>query len=134
MGADGFHAETLACRYLMRRGWRILARNWSGGGGELDLVALRAGLVAFVEVKSRADAEALDEPVTLAQQVRWINAARAFLARRADLDRAAARLDVIAVDTSRSRRHRIVHIPDAISLAGDVGNPRPGVGSDTRRR
>lgn len=35
-------------------GWRIVARNWSCRGGELDVVAFRGGVLAVCEVKARA--------------------------------------------------------------------------------
>lgn len=122
MDGTGSRGEALASRYLARRGWRILARNWVGGGGELDLVALRAGIVAFVEVKSRSDSGTLDDPVTIAQRRRWINAARAFLSSRSDLERVTARFDVIAIDASR-RHRRIRHLPDVLGVEPEVGNP-----------
>ena len=51
LGAEG---ETLAAAHLERAGYRIAARNVRVGGVELDLVAVRGGLVVIVEVKSRS--------------------------------------------------------------------------------
>src|SRR4051812_22397569 len=51
----GRGAETLACWYLRLHGWRILARRARVKGGEVDIVARRGSVVAFVEVKARAD-------------------------------------------------------------------------------
>ena len=61
----GRGAETLACWYLRLKGWRILARRARVAGGEVDIVARRRRVLAFVEVKARsseqAAAFALDE-------------------------------------------------------------------------
>jgi len=54
----GRGAETLACWYLRLRGWQILARRARVPGGEVDIVARRGRIVAFVEVKARASEEA----------------------------------------------------------------------------
>ena len=54
----GRGAETLACWYLRLRGWRILARRARVPGGEVDIVARRGKIVAFVEVKARATDDA----------------------------------------------------------------------------
>ncbi|HLD50894.1 MAG TPA: YraN family protein [Patescibacteria group bacterium] len=59
----GRSAEKLAERYLIKKGYRILERNWTCHGGELDLIASdpcgvldvdcgRAKPPVFVEVKS----------------------------------------------------------------------------------
>jgi len=50
----GDRGERLAAEHLERRGWTILARNFRVGHREVDLVARRGGIVAFVEVKTRA--------------------------------------------------------------------------------
>jgi putative endonuclease len=54
----GRGAETLACWYLRLHGWRILARRARVAGGEVDIVARRRRVLAFVEVKARATDEA----------------------------------------------------------------------------
>ncbi len=122
MSERGHLGETLAARYLVRRGWRIVARNWSGAGGELDIVALRAGVLAFVEVKTRAQASELDDPIRHGQRLRLITAARLFLDRRPDLSEVSARFDVIAIDMGR-RRRRIDHIPGAFEMEASVDTP-----------
>lgn len=116
MGGDrsdeGRRGERAAARHLTRRGWTILATRWRGAGGEIDLVAARAGVVAICEVKARGDPAVLDEPVTAAQRARIARAAEAFLASRPDLG-GAVRLDLVAVRLTRWRA-RVTHRPGAI--------------------
>jgi putative endonuclease len=49
----GDRGEQLAAGYLAERGWVILHRNYRIGHREIDLVARRNEVVAFVEVKTR---------------------------------------------------------------------------------
>ena len=49
----GWEGEELARRFLQRRGWRILDRRFRMGRLEIDLVARRGAVVAFIEVKTR---------------------------------------------------------------------------------
>ena len=46
--------EKFAASYLRKRGYRILERNYRTIFGEIDIVAKLAGIVVFVEVKTRA--------------------------------------------------------------------------------
>jgi putative endonuclease len=50
---DGWDAEIAAGRWLARRGWRIEAHRFRMGHHDLDLIARRGELVAFIEVKAR---------------------------------------------------------------------------------
>lgn len=50
----GQSAEHAAAALLERSGWTILARNWRFQHKEIDLVARRGEIVAFVEVRARA--------------------------------------------------------------------------------
>ncbi len=54
----GLQSEVVAGLYLRAKGWRILDRRFAAGGGEIDIVALRGDVVAFVEVKRRGDLDA----------------------------------------------------------------------------
>ena len=49
----GRRGERVAARLLKSKGYRILTRNWTITQGEVDLVAFRDGVVAFVEVRSQ---------------------------------------------------------------------------------
>lgn len=59
----GREGEAEAALWLARQGWQILAERVKTKAGEIDLIARRAGLVAFVEVKWRARAAALAEAI-----------------------------------------------------------------------
>ena len=48
--------ESLAASYLIGCGWEIVDRNVRYREGEIDLVASRDGVLAFVEVKTRRSA------------------------------------------------------------------------------
>ena len=57
---NGREGETRAAFWLRAKGWSILASRVKTPRGEIDLVAKRAGLVAFVEVKWRRNKADLD--------------------------------------------------------------------------
>ena len=50
----GRAGEKAAREHLEHTGYRILASNYIAGGGELDIVALRKGVLVFAEVKTRS--------------------------------------------------------------------------------
>ena len=51
--AFGELGERIAVRWLEKSGWKILARRFRSGRRDIDVVAERDGLIAFVEVKAR---------------------------------------------------------------------------------
>lgn len=51
--------EELTAYYLERSGYEILRRNFRVKGGEIDVIAAKDGVIAFVEVKTR-DINALE--------------------------------------------------------------------------
>ena len=54
----GRGAETIAAWWLRLSGWQILARRARVPGGEVDIVARRGRVLAFVEVKARSSVDA----------------------------------------------------------------------------
>ena len=63
----GQAGERAATEYLRRAGYDICARNWRQGRDELDIVALKEGVLHFVEVKTRR-AGSLTPPEAAATQ------------------------------------------------------------------
>lgn len=49
----GQHGESVACAHLEEAGYTIVDRNWRCKVGEIDIIASRAGLLIFVEVRTR---------------------------------------------------------------------------------
>jgi putative endonuclease len=76
----GHKAERLVGDTLEQRGWTVLCRNWRGGGGELDLVVLRSGVLRIVEVRARSgDMVTAEDSVTPSKQRKLRRAAEAWL-------------------------------------------------------
>ena len=100
----GRRGETLAAWYLRLTGWRILARRQKIGVGEVDLIARRGRTVAFIEVKWRATADALDFAIDARRLARVARAAEA-LAPRFARDGDVQRIDVLLLAPGRWPRH-----------------------------
>lgn len=94
LGAAG---EDAAARWLIRRGWRVLARGWRAAGGEIDIVAERRGVVAACEVKTRTTMHPHAPPISHAQRMRLARAAQAWQARHPAYSGHAVRPDLIIV-------------------------------------
>ena len=77
----GAAGEAFAASALEAEGYRILERNWRSGRSEIDLIAQRGDIIAFVEVKTRKNARfaAAREYVTPAKQARILAAAEEWL-------------------------------------------------------
>lgn len=56
----GRRAEAIAALWLQLRGWAILGRRVRTPVGEVDLIARRGRVLAFVEVKARAGQQQAD--------------------------------------------------------------------------
>lgn len=107
----GREAEDKAARHLSLRGYRILDRNARLGRGELDIVARKGDILAFVEVKLRPGRDAGLLAVTGDKQQRLRSAASAWLACHAEHLHLQCRFDLIILTPGRFRT-RIEHLRD----------------------
>lgn len=102
--ALGRRAERFAATWLRLKGWRILATRVRTPAGEVDIVARRAGLVAFVEVKARATNAQLDFAID-EHRLRRVAAAAEVLAARFLQPGDDMRVDVILLAPRALPRH-----------------------------
>lgn len=112
----GAWGERQAASYLRSRGWRILARNWRFHHKEIDLVVQRDGVVAFVEVKTRAE-DAWAHPLAGIGRAKRRDlgiAARGWVAARGRVGE-SYRFDAITVIRGRDGS-RLEHVEEAWRL------------------
>ncbi len=112
--ARGLGAETAAAAALQADGWTIHGRRLRTPAGEVDLVAEREGILAFVEVKRRPTLAEAAAALGARQRARLLAAADILLGANPGWGAAGVRFDVIVVDDSGQVR-RII---DAFRLEG----------------
>ena len=101
----GLSAESRAAAWLIAKGYRILAKRFRTPYGEIDLVARRRNLIAFVEVKARASLDDAAWAVTPRQQQRIINAAQAWLMVHPEHAEFEMRFDAMLIAPRSLPRH-----------------------------
>jgi putative endonuclease len=103
---SGRRAEGLAAWWLRLKGWTILARRLRTPVGEVDLVARRGRVLAFIEVKARSSPEraafALDD-----YRLRRVAAAAEALAPRYARREDIVRIDAMFILPRRFPRHLV---------------------------
>lgn len=110
----GSRGEAAAALHLKRQGWTIAARNYRAGRKEIDLVATRGRVVAFIEVKARSGAGYGHplESITWRKRREIGQVAADWIGRfgRPDL---VYRFDAVAVFEDRAGTLRVEHVEDA---------------------
>jgi putative endonuclease len=101
----GISAESRAAAYLLAKGYRILARRFRTRFGEIDIVARRRGLIAFVEVKARATLDDAAYAVTPQQRQRIIAAAQMWFVNHPEHEGLDCRFDAILIAPRSLPRH-----------------------------
>jgi putative endonuclease len=116
----GTRSENAAAKFLKKRGYRILLRNYRCRHGEIDLIALDGKCIVFVEVRSTGgeDVAVPAASVNEGKQLRLTNLALAFLKEKRLLDH-PARFDVLALSWPPGRREPVIeHHPRAFEAVG----------------
>lgn len=113
----GRRGEDLAAEWLQERGWELLERNFRLGHKEIDIVARRDDLVAFVEVKTRAGLGWGHpfESITRAQRREIARVATAWIDRHGPRG-CLYRFDAIAVLWAAGREPVVEHLEGAWRL------------------
>lgn len=113
----GRKGEDAAARFLERRGYDILARNWTCAVGEADIVACDESTLVFVEVKTRSDCDKglPEEAVGTEKRKRYEKIAHAFL-KTCDIADVSVRFDVVAIVLVGSDRAFMRHHIDAFGV------------------
>lgn len=97
----GSQGEEYVMSFLERAGYRIRARNYRTPRGEIDIIAERGEVIAFVEVKTRyTEPFELSTVITPTKQRRIISAARTYCSAQQISDR-SLRFDVAVVILDR---------------------------------
>lgn len=107
----GRRGENAAVRFLDRRGYEIVERNWTCSAGEADIIARDDETLVFIEVKTRSNTDKgfPSEAVNAAKRRRYEGIAAQFL-QGYDVVDVAVRFDVVsivvvAVDRALIRHH-----------------------------
>lgn len=104
MRAHGDAFEDRAASLLEEQGLRVLARNFRGKPGEIDIIAREGDQLVFVEVRSRGNRrfEGAAASVDRRKQQRIIRTAQLYLQRQPRLANMACRFDVVTFEPAQS--------------------------------
>lgn len=108
----GTAGEDAAAEFLLQKGYEILERNWVSGKAEVDIIALKDGIMAVVEVKTRSTEEfGLPQEFVKPTKIRLlVKAIDDFVFTRGM--EAEVRFDIIAI-VFRGLNPEIEHLEDA---------------------
>jgi len=115
----GRWGEDAAEKFLKKKGYRILARNYRTKSGELDIIAMDGDTLVFVEVKSRSS-DAFGGPIEAVdanKQARMTKAALAYMVKELD-GQVACRFDVVGVRRPRGGKESFELVRDAFEAGG----------------
>jgi putative endonuclease len=127
--------EAYASKFLRKKGYRILARNYVGKHGEIDIVAKKKNILAFVEVKTRSleskcGLEARPaSAVNPDKQRKLIHVANEYARRTHKKDGVLMRMDIIEIYTEKNENGKpgikdAIHIENAFDMNSAYQNFR----------
>ena len=101
----GRKGEELAAKYLKKKGFRVLEKNFKNRFGEIDLIVFKKGLLVFVEVKTRVGSVDFNPEwaINFNKVSRVQKMAQVFLAQN-KIDYQDLRIDVVCVCLSREKK------------------------------
>lgn len=110
----GTKGEKAACLFLEKSGYRIIKRNYRKRYGEIDIIAQKGDILAFVEVKTRKSIEygLACEAVTKEKKQKILKTAQTYICENnINLNYS---FDIIEVYHSAGKIQKIEHLENAI--------------------
>ena len=109
----GKEGEAMASKYLQKKGYKILLRNYRTKYGEIDIVAKRKKLIVFVEVKLRkGDSFGKGVDAINEYKIKRIRKTAEYYLFNNKIDDKDVRFDVISIDF-KTNEYKIEHIEGA---------------------
>jgi len=113
----GSIAEEEAAKFLKKKGYRIIARNYRNRLGEIDIIAYEGKTLTFIEVKARRNTRfGLPEEAISDSKKRHISKAALVFLKEKGLFNQKARFDVLSI-TYLQEAPRIRLIKNAFELS-----------------
>ena len=110
----GKSGEKIAANYLLKKGYKILFRNYHSQFGEIDIIALDKDTLAFIEVKTRSsNFESGFSSVSFSKQQKLTKTALDFISKNYEYEDFLTRFDVIVVLFDQREEYRLKHLVDA---------------------
>ncbi|MFC1615228.1 YraN family protein [Patescibacteria group bacterium] len=113
----GDYGEKLAMQYLVRNGYIILDRHFSGRFGEIDIIAFKESKIHFVEVKTRTNSDSglPEEALTKSKMIKLFKTARRYIyIKRIESDN--YQLDLVAIELNKNTKIAKIRHYQAIQL------------------
>ena len=116
--AIGNKGESVVCDFLVRHGYEIVKRNFTIRGGEIDIIALKGDVMAFVEVKTRKPNPLVEgeEAITYKKKQAIIRTADAYIEKYGG-DEKYYRLDVAIVTMDNTGVKKIKYYAGAFDAS-----------------
>ena len=103
---SGKIGEDAAVKFLRRRGYEIIERNYRGARYEVDIIAREGGVLSFIEVKTRAPGRSSSgaEAVGREKQRRIAQAAQHYLLTHPREQSSVCRFDVVLLEAEAGKK------------------------------
>lgn len=114
----GYDGEKAVCDFLIRHEYAIIKRNFTIRGGEIDIIAMKNGVMAFVEVKTRKKDSLTsgEEAITPSKKKRIIKTAQAYI-DKFDTEASFYRFDVAVVTMDNGKILKLTYYAGAFDAS-----------------
>lgn len=102
----GILAEKIAAVFLCLKGYKILEKRYKNHFGEIDLIAKKACVIIFVEVKARKTKATIEEVLRPSQLKRIKRSAELFIAQNPQFHNYDLRFDFIEIGKNFWPKHQ----------------------------